>query len=189
MKITIQLGRFVGEELQRRGIIREIAQYTGLERHTIATLLKSNSKYVSLEALGRICDYLVHCRGVNPDLLPASLFGKRRDGFWNMLADRRRLDFCLATRRHPEWPDTDYVMANDSHLQGVILSHVSALDVPWYEGGGDESAKRIFTDPHLVPAPRRVRSRDSDQWKTVTEGRREPAASMHTSAAAHKPAR
>ena len=163
MKITIQLGQFLSEELQRRGIIREIAEFTGLERHTIAALLHSHAKYVSLEALGRICDYLIHRRNVDPDVLPAALFGKQRDGFWNMLADRTRLEFCLATRRHPEWPDNDYVMANDSHLQGVLLSQVSALDVPRHGEIDDAAAKRVFTDPHLVPAPQLVRER-----KTVT---------------------
>ncbi len=170
MKITIQLGRFVSEEMQRRGVIQEIAQATGLERHTIAALLRSNAKYVSLDALGRICDYLIKHKHVSPDILPAALFGKQRDGFWKMLADRTRLEFCLATRRHPEWPDNDYVMANDSHLQGVLLSMVSALDVPQSEQADHAAAQRVFVDPHLVPAPCRVRARDSDNWQTRTDG-------------------
>ena len=189
MKTVFQLAKLLKEDWPGRGIIREIAEYTGLERHTISTLLHNGAKYISLETIGRICDYLVHKRGVDPAILPGALFGKERDGFWEMLADRKQVSFSLATRSHSEWPDAEYVMASDSHLHGVLVAHVSGLDGSAAQHGvmgtaqlaaqarsatsHDENAvRRFFSDPHLIAAPRRIRTKKGSQqaWQTIVEG-------------------
>ncbi len=213
MKTIIQLARFFKDELPNRGLIREIADFTGLERHTISTLLHNRAKYVSLESISRLSDYLVHCRGVDPAILPAALFAKEQDGFWSLLASRKQVCFSLATRTNPDWSANEYVMANDSHLHGTLVAKVSALDIPSAktldkrahetvsendssEAQGDRShggtasdqnrasapgeadernGKRVFVDPHLVPAPRRVSTTGRTKYKTLTEGQERAA--------------
>ncbi len=172
MKVIIQLQKLLKEEKPGRGIISEIAKATGLERHTVAALLKNDMKYVSLEAIGRICDFLVERKNVDPAILPQALFGKDHDAFLAMLANRKRLDFCLATRRHAEWPDNDYVMATDAHLHGALASLVSKLEVPLSAAANKvkDQHQRVFADPLLVPAPRRVKSKRSEHYVTRVEG-------------------
>ncbi len=175
MQISIQLKRLLKEESRdKHGIITKIAEHTELERHTVAALLYNEAQYVSLNALGKICDYLIEHEGVRPELLPGELLGRPPHRFFDMLA-RERLQFCLGVRRVPQWPGRRYVMATDARLQGAILSRI-----PWfgvYPGhvstgiGHPIPEPRLIPEPHLVPAPpfRRgeERPRSKHEWKGV----------------------
>ena len=59
---------------KRPGTIKQVCEYTGLDRHQVAALLKNEVKYIPLEAIGKLCDYLIH-RGIcMPHELPGKLF-------------------------------------------------------------------------------------------------------------------
>jgi hypothetical protein len=139
MKVIIRLAEHLGDSADHRGVAARIELGTGIERHTVAALLRNEAKYVSLEALGRLCEYLVEEHKVDRRLLPGALLGCVPEDFWRMLAGCEQLDFCLGTRVSRQWPGADYVMATDSRLQGVLLSKVSRsgrASAPPQPGGG-----------------------------------------------------
>jgi hypothetical protein len=176
MKISIRFAEHLQGPLDRRGLIAEIEQFTGIERHTVSALLNNTAKYVSLDALARISDYLVKKHGVDPSLLPGALLGRDPEHFWEALATCEQLDFCLGTRISPEWPGSDYVMSADARLQGRLLSTISRFAT----GVGTKPAKSVKEPAsrgrcpnfHLVTAPdREVTVQDpGSQWPDLRHG-------------------
>jgi hypothetical protein len=126
MQLILRLGSLLGQgEEIPRGTIQEIAQETRLERHKVASLVRGEAKYISLDTLGRMCEAIAQRHSLSARELAAELFDFLPDDFWRMLGDCDRLQFCLGKRHVPNWPGKDYVMASDSYLQGVILSQIS----------------------------------------------------------------
>ena len=83
MKISLRLAELLGDKVNRRGLLAEIQKECDIERHTVVSWLNNKARYVSLDALGQVADYLVK-RGANRDLLPGacwdatpSIFGRR----------------------------------------------------------------------------------------------------------------
>ena len=179
MKLSLRLGHLLKHRRQR-GLIREINEHTGVERHAISAFLNNTASYVSLDALGRICDYLIKVVQIDPTRLPGALFALERDGFWSMLVDRQRFEFCMATRTEPTWPGRFYVTTDDAHLQGILVSGISAEKplAPSDESSEDTPPLRHFPDPHLVPAPQLVNPQAADR-KTEILGR-ETAHTIYT---------
>jgi len=124
MKISLRLAEQLGADANRHGVLAEIEKHSGVERHTVASWLNNTARYVSLDALGRVADYLVK-RGTEKDLLPGALLGRDPEYFWDALASCKNLHFCLGTRTSPQWPGSDYVMSADAHLQGRMLTEIS----------------------------------------------------------------
>jgi hypothetical protein len=173
MKLSIRLAEILKDQIHRRGLIAEIEDYTGIERHTVAGLLNNTVKYVSIEALAKISDYLIQVQGVDPSTLPGALIGRDPELFWDMLAGCEQLDFCLGTRVSEEWPGAEYVMATDSRLQGVLLSKLARFEIDWgappAQDEPEDKAKakeglkpkrepvrrHLYPEFHLVPAPDR----------------------------------
>ncbi|MGA2068497.1 MAG: hypothetical protein ABSG86_26220 [Thermoguttaceae bacterium] len=124
MKISLRLAELLGDKANRRGVLSEIQEECGIERHTVVSWLGNKARYVSLDALGQIADYLAK-RGVNRDILPGALLGRDPEYFWEALATCKRLHFCLGTRRSPQWAGSDYVMSSDALLQGQMLTEIS----------------------------------------------------------------
>ncbi|MGA2033604.1 MAG: helix-turn-helix transcriptional regulator [Thermoguttaceae bacterium] len=160
MKVIIRLAEHLGEAAHQHGVAARIEKRTGIERHTVAALLHNEAKYVSLEAIGKLCEYLVEEHRVERRLLPGVLLGRVPEDFWQMLAGCEQLDFCLGTRVSRQWRDAEYVMATDSRLQGVLLSKVSrfcdALAPPQAPPGKaapqqDVAAARKYADGHCHP--------------------------------------
>ena len=56
------------------------------DHHQVASLLKNEAKYIPLEALSRICDYLIDHGYANADQLPGALFAVNAENFWELLA-------------------------------------------------------------------------------------------------------
>ena len=114
---------------KRPGVIKAICEYTGLDRHQVAVLLRNEAKNIPLDALSRLCDYLVEHGHATADQLPGALFSIEAENFWEMLARRRRLELCLGVRRtdQPDWPEGAWVVASDSVLLGELLNGVSTL--------------------------------------------------------------
>ena len=62
MRYSFRLAELLGhvpDPRKRPGTIKAIVDYTGLDRHQVAALLKNEVKYIPLKALSRICDYLI----------------------------------------------------------------------------------------------------------------------------------
>ena len=132
MQYSFRLAELLGhvpDPRKRPGTIKAIVEYTGLDRHQVAALLKNEVKYIPLKALSRLCDYLIEHGHATADQLPGALFAVEPENFWEMLARRRRLVMCLGVRRDIENRnlDTAYVVASDSVLAGEILNGVTTL--------------------------------------------------------------
>ena len=132
MRYSFRLAELLGhvpDPRKRPGTIKAVVQYTGLDRHQVASLLKNEVKYIPMDALSRLCDYLVEFGYVSADELPGSLFAVEPEHFWELLARRRRLEMCLGVRAHQggEWPEGAWVVASDSVLLGELLNGVSTL--------------------------------------------------------------
>ncbi|HMO13475.1 MAG TPA: helix-turn-helix transcriptional regulator [Pirellulaceae bacterium] len=114
---------------KRPGTIKTIVDYTGLDRHQVAALLKNEVKYIPLEALSRLCDYLIEHGIATADQLPGALFAIEPENFWEMLARRRRMEMCLGVRRDMDTEESGvaFVSASDSVIMGQILSGVTTL--------------------------------------------------------------
>ncbi len=154
MKVSLRLAEQLGADANRRGVLAEIEDECGVERHTVASWLNNTARKVSLDALGRVADYLVK-HGANKDLLPGSLLGRDPEYFWDALASCRNLHFCLGTRVSPEWPGSDYVMSSDAHLQGRMLTEIS------------NRAHWLFPEFNLLVGPDRrlTAASASQEWK------------------------
>ncbi len=151
MQYSFRLAELLGhvpDPRRRPGTIKAIVEYTGLDRHQVAALLKNEVKYIPLKALSRLCDYLIEHGHCTADQLPGALFAVEPENFWEMLARRRRLTMCLGVRRDVEVdsPDVSYVVASDSVLMGEVLSGVTTL-------GGTAQLKRDEAGEDRSPIP------------------------------------
>ncbi len=159
MKISIQLAAHIKGDAQRRGLVAEITQATGVERHTVTALLHNRAKQISLDSLARISDYLVKHHHADPASLPGALLARDPERFWEIIAESQQLDFCLGARRSREWLGSEYVMATDSLLQGTILSGSAEFARVHYRNPQQLKLARKGTTSrshphfHLVAAP------------------------------------
>lgn len=86
-------------------------------------------KYIPLDALSKLCDYLIERRFATPEELPGRLFAVEPEHFWELLARRRRLELCVGVRRSDanDTLDDAWVVASDSVLLGELLNGVTSL--------------------------------------------------------------
>ncbi len=132
MRYSFRLAELLGhnpDPRRRPGTIKAIVEYTGLDRHQVAALLKNEVKYIPLKALSRLCDYLVEHGHTTADRLPGALFAIEPESFWEVLARRNRLEFCLGVRKDvdSDSPEVSYVVASDAVLMGELLNGVTTL--------------------------------------------------------------
>jgi hypothetical protein len=132
MRYSLRLAELLGhvpDPRKRPGTIKAICEYTGLDRHQVASLLRNEVKYIPLKALSRLCDYLIEHGHIPADQLPGALFAIEPENFWELLARRRRLEMCIGVRRPDQtgWPEGAWVAASDSVLLGELLNGVSTL--------------------------------------------------------------
>lgn len=132
MRYSFRLAELLGhvpDPRKRPGTIKAIVEYTGLDRHQVAALLKNEVKYIPMQALSRLCDYLIEYGYASANQLPGALFAVEPEHFWELLARRRRLEMCVGVRAHEQagMSDSAWVMASDSVLVGEILNGVSTL--------------------------------------------------------------
>ena len=150
MRYAFRLAELLGhtpDRKKRPGTIKAIVEYTGLDRHQVAALLKNEAKYIPLEALSRLCDYLIEHGYARADELPGALFAVTPENFWELLARRSRLEICVGVRKPAEHDsaDTAWIVASDSVLAGEVLNGVSTL------GGTAKAIKRASGKeiPHI----------------------------------------
>jgi hypothetical protein len=131
MRYSFRLAEVVGhvpDPRKRPGTIKAICDYTGLDRHQVAALLKNEVKYIPLDALSKLCDYLIEKGFATAEELPGRLFAVEPEHFWELLARRRRLELCLGVRRgEGDSLDDAWVVASDSVLLGELLNGVTSL--------------------------------------------------------------
>lgn len=151
MRYDFRLAELLGHTPDRRkrpGTIKAIVEYTGLDRHQVAALLKNEAKYIPLDALSRLCDYLIEHGHASASELPGALFAVRPENFWECLARRRRLEVCVGIRKPADQDSADsaWVVASDAVLVGEVLNGVSTL-------GGTTKAEAGRTARELPPQP------------------------------------
>ena len=132
MQYSFRLAELLGhvpDPRKRPGTIKAIVEYTGLDRHQVAALLKNEVKYIPLKALSRLCDFLIEHGHAPAEQLPGALFAVEPENFWELLARRKRLEMCVGVRKDvtPENPDVSFVVASDSVLLGELLNGVTTL--------------------------------------------------------------
>jgi hypothetical protein len=132
MRYSFRLAELVGYTPvrgQRSGLIKQIGDATGLDRHPVSGLLKNKRRNISLDMLAVICKYLVEHHGISPDRLPGALFAVEAEDFWELLARRRRLELCVGMRRdNPDASaDAAWVVASDLVLMGELFNGISTL--------------------------------------------------------------
>jgi hypothetical protein len=147
MRYSFRLAEVVGhvpDPRKRPGTIKAICEYTGLDRHQVAALLKNEVKYIPLDALSKLCAYLIERGFAQADELPGRLFGVEPEHFWELLARRRRLELCLGVRRDKadDTLDDAWVVASDSVLLGELLNGATTLG-----GMGGQAANGTDSEP------------------------------------------
>lgn len=154
MRFSFRLAEVVGhvpDPRKRPGTIKAICDFTGLDRHQVAGLLKNEIKYIPLDAMSKICEYLIEKGFATAEELPGRLFGIEPEHFWELLAARKRLTLSVGVRRGEQNTlDDASVVASDSVLLGELLSGVTTLGGARYQGkskeDGDQSS--AATDRH-----------------------------------------
>jgi hypothetical protein len=140
---------------KRPGTIKSIVEHTGLDRHQVASLLKNEAKYIPLEALSRICDYLIDHGYATAEQLPGALFAVNAENFWELLARRGEIEIVLGVRQNAtsSSPDNATVVASDAVLFGELLNGVSTLGgAAKHQGPVDDEEGKSQT----VPMPDRI---------------------------------
>src|SRR5947207_3749529 len=140
MRYSFRLAEVVGhmpDPRKRPDTIKNICEFTGLDRHQVAALLKNEVKYVPLDALSKLCAYLIERGFAKADELPGRLFGVEPEHFWELIARRRRLELCLGVRRgESNTLDDAWVVASDSVLLGEVLNGATTLaGTAWLKTG------------------------------------------------------
>ncbi len=158
MRYAFRLAELLGHTPDRRkrpGTIKSIVEHTGLDRHQVASLLKNEAKYIPLEALSRICDYLIDHGYATAEQLPGALFAVNAENFWELLARRGEIEIVLGVRQNAtsSSPDNATVVASDAVLFGELLNGVSTLGgAAKHQGPADDEEGKSQT----VPMPDRI---------------------------------
>ena len=158
MRYAFRLAELLGHTPDRRkrpGTIKSIVEHTGLDRHQVASLLKNEAKYIPLEALSRLCDYLIDHGYATADQLPGALFAVNAENFWELLARRGDIEIVLGVRQNTDEssPDAATVVASDAVLFGELLNGVSTLGgAAKHHGSADPEEGK----PTTVPMPDRL---------------------------------
>ena len=155
MQYSFRLAELLGhvpDPRKRPGTIKSIVEYTGLDRHQVAALLKNEVKYIPLKALSRLCDYLIEHGHATAEQLPGALFSVEPENFWELLARRRRLEMCLGVRQDvsKEKPEVSFVVASDSVLMGELLNGVTTL-------GGTAKLRKSELESGSIPQPEHLK--------------------------------
>ncbi|TWU41202.1 hypothetical protein Q31b_26410 [Novipirellula aureliae] len=132
MRYAFRLAELLGHTPDRRkrpGTIKSIVEHTGLDRHQVASLLKNEAKYIPLDALSRLCDYLIDHGYATAEQLPGALFAVNAENFWELLARRSEIEIVVGVRQNngDDSPENATVVASDSVLFGELLNGVSTL--------------------------------------------------------------
>jgi len=129
MKVESRLKEVLAEHgLDRHGVILEIAQAVGVNRHTIAKLYNDRSPAVTFTLLSRLCNWLVK-NGVPADELPGGLFGAGRAPLWTAIA-RHGGDVTICLGEYQSTRDGEvlyrWISRRDSSVAALVVQRLSA---------------------------------------------------------------
>ena len=130
MRYSFRLAKLVGhtpDPRKRPGTIKQICEFSNLDRHQVAALLKSEVKYIPLEAIGKLCDYLLAKRLAKPKDLPGILFALEPENFLELIARRQWVEVCMGVRKEGanDTLDDAWIVASDSVMFGELLSGIT----------------------------------------------------------------
>src|SRR3990172_1750144 len=125
MKISFRLQELLDEHHDlSRGTIKRIAKATSLERHQVAAVLGNRAKYVSMETLAALCQYLIEHHGMDRADLPGKLFRIEPDGFSPLVANPKLVELCIgmgAEKKKPLKNDSPATQNNRLKKKGGVL--------------------------------------------------------------------
>ncbi len=142
MEYVIRLAEILDFDSKRRGVIKDVCDHTGLERHLVADMLHGKTNSISMKTLTKLCDYLVQHKGIAPETLPGRLFGRGGKEFWEVLAAHRSIDMVYGVRlndpltkeKKKPGPEDYIVSGADILLQADLLHGItSAANVSYTE--------------------------------------------------------
>ena len=151
MRYSFRLAKLVGhmpDPRKRPGTIKQICEFTGLDRHQVAALLKSEVKYIPLEAIGKLCDYLLAKRLAKPKDLPGILFALEPENFWELIARRQWVEVCMGVRKDgpDDTLDDAWIVGSDSVMFGELLSGITDFRL-WAPKAAADAAIPFPTEP------------------------------------------
>ncbi len=158
MRYAFRLAELLGHSPDRRkrpGTIKAIVEHTGLDRHQVAALLKNEAKYIPLEALSKLCDYLIDHGHARASELPGALFAVKPENFWETLARRKSIEICVGVRQEESDSGNAWVVASDSVLVGEMLNGISTLGgnakmIAPSSGEGEEDDRSQLVQPERL---------------------------------------
>lgn len=127
MQIEIHLKKLLTEIAKdERGIIQELATYTGVHRHTIEALLHNRAPNPSLRVLGQICDWLQE-HGIPSESLPHALFGRGPQQLWEACTRRGAVTLYLGQtpQPSPSLQDPFWISGRDTALAFKLIQALS----------------------------------------------------------------
>ena len=154
MRYSFRLAKLVGhtpDPRKRPGTIKQICEFTGLDRHQVAALLKSEVKYIPLEAIGKLCDYLLAKRLAKPKDLPGILFALEPENFWELIARRQWVEVCMGVRKDgaDDTLDDAWIVGSDSVMFGELLSGITDFRL-WAPKAAADAAITFPGEPPVV---------------------------------------
>jgi len=100
-----------------------------VDRHTIKRLCTNDMTNPPLEAIGRLCGWLIG-HGYPADRLPQALFAAQADKLWDILFQLKQLTFYLGeyNRVEERYPAKFWISRRDAWVAAQVIEHVSMLD-------------------------------------------------------------
>ncbi|MHC4415946.1 MAG: helix-turn-helix domain-containing protein [Planctomycetota bacterium] len=135
----------------KHGRIQEIADDLGVNRHTIRKLYNNQARNVSLETIGKLCDWLEErhlCEG-----LPGALFAARPSQLMRAVAEPRLVTMYLGEYRSEGFP-RQWVSRDDAAAASMIVQQLSRL------GPSAPQFTHIHVPSHVPVGPGRVKASD-----------------------------
>jgi hypothetical protein len=130
MKIEIRLKEAL-EQIKQGwdGTIQSLAKEAQVDRHTIKRLCSNDMTNPPLEAIGRLCGWLID-HGYPADRLPQALFAAAPDKLWDLIFQLKQLTFILGeyNRVEERYPAKYWISTRDAWVAGQVIEHVSMLD-------------------------------------------------------------
>jgi len=146
MKIEIRLKNVLKKhKLYHHGVMQQIARDLKVHRHTIRKLYHNQTANVSLDTLGRVCEWLQK-KGVPADELPGALFGACPSELWQAIAMPGKVTVYLGEYQQTQPPAAawrwisrrdaavaaDFVQELSTHSEiGAALPQVNIMYVPF----------------------------------------------------------
>lgn len=162
MRVRLRLKQLLARQGKSdHGIITQIENSTGIERHKVSRLINGKEDKLSLEHLGQLCRFLIQECHVDPRELPGALFELEPSKFLALLQNTPTLHACFGVRLRKEAKPFPWAAGADSFLHGKMLelllrSEAQSRDVRLsrVEAPGSSPARN---GDEAIPMPTQIR--------------------------------